>query len=403
MPEALDPALRERIRDALIATGGNKYRVAKELGVSRSTVRRIAGSMSFVDIRPADAAGPPGPARPDARSILLDRLRLNGGASLDDLAAATSLSGEDVLAELRAMHTDGFAVRSFGDRFSFVAIPEPASTAGRIIEYHSRPDGTYVFGACGDKHLGSKYARLDVLHRLYDRFADENVDRVFDAGNWIDGEARFNRNDLEVFGMERQCRYLAREHPRRPGLVTYAVAGDDHEGWYGQREGVDIGRFAERVFRDEGRTDWVDLGFMEAYVRLVDSRTGRSSILSVMHPGGGSAYATSYTVQKIVESYGGGEKPAVLLAGHYHKLEMINVRNVWAFQTGTTCDQTPFMRKKRLEAHVGGWIVRLKQDAESGAIVEATGTCLRYFNRAFYNDRYSHAGSPTVSPARLGF
>ena len=39
-----------------------------------------------------------------------------------------------------------------------------------------------------DKHLGSKYERLDVMRSLYNWFAAEKVDRVFDAGNWAEGD-----------------------------------------------------------------------------------------------------------------------------------------------------------------------------------------------------------------------
>lgn len=276
---------------------------------------------------------------------------------------------------------------------------QPAFIGGPVFEYVSRPDNTFLFGATSDNHLGSKYERLDVLNALYDRFAEEGADRVFNAGNWIDGEARFNKFDLHTHGMDAQLAYLAAEYPKREGLVTYAVAGDDHEGWYGQREGVDIGRYAENVMRNAGRQDWVNLGYMEAHVKLVNANTGKSSMLAVVHPGGGSAYALSYSIQKIIESLDGGEKPAVGLYGHYHKLWAGNIRNVHCVQTGCTEDQTPFMRKKKLEAHVGGYLIGLKQDPETGAIPEMTATMLRYFNRGFYNHRWSH-GSMPVLPGR---
>ena len=175
--------------------------------------------------------------------------------------------------------------------------------------------------------------------------------------------------------------------------MTYAVAGDDHEGWYGQREGVDIGKRAEQTFLENGRNDWRHIGFMEAFVSLVHAKSKASSQLLVQHPGGGSAYALSYTTQKIVESLDGGEKPAVLLCGHYHKLWFGNIRNVWCVQTGCQQDQTPFMRKKRISAHVGGCLVRLTQDPRTGAIVRCRVEIMRYFNKGYYNNRWSHAGA----------
>lgn len=265
---------------------------------------------------------------------------------------------------------------------------------GTPLVIESDRNNRFVIGATGDNHLGSKYARLDVLGDLYDRFAAEGVRDVFNTGNWIDGEARFNTHDLLVHGFDAQLRYLAEHYPARKGMQTHAVWGDDHEGWYAQRFGVDAGRRAEQVMREAGRRDWHDLGFMEANVILRNKNTGKEAAMLVVHPGGGSAYATSYTMQKLVESLDGGEKPAVLLAGHYHKLEVLNVRNVWAVQTGTTQDQTPFMRKKKLEAHVGGMVLRLEQDPETGAIIECNGQ-RRYFVRGYYNGRWSHSGPVT--------
>jgi hypothetical protein len=122
-------------------------------------------------------------------------------------------------------------------------------------------------------------------------------------------------------------------------------------------------------------------------------------MLHLMHPGGGTAYAISYTVQKICESYDGGDKPAVLLAGHYHKMSYNVIRNVHAIQTGCTQDQTPFMRKKKIPAHVGGGIVQLRQDPATGAITSCRVEFFHYFVRDYYNDRWSHSGD-VVLPER---
>jgi hypothetical protein len=270
---------------------------------------------------------------------------------------------------------------------------------GHSVELYSRQDNTFCFLASGDFHAGSKYSREDAREDLIRRAERADAQARFDTGNWIDGEARFNKFDLVAHGMGGQIDHLAKIHPRTR-LPIYAVTGDDHEGWYAQREGVDIGRYAEIKMREAGH-DWTDLGYMEAHVKLVNAHTGKSAVLAVTHPGGGSAYALSYRPQKIIESLEGGEKPAVLLLGHYHKLEAGNARNVWYVQTGCSQDQTPFMRKKSLDAHVGGAIVTLEQDPRTGAILGMTPVLIRYFNRAYHNvnRRWSHHG-PVKHPAR---
>lgn len=279
---------------------------------------------------------------------------------------------------------------------------EPAFVSGDLQTFYTKEDNTFTFGACGDQHLGSKYSRLDVLNNLYDIYEETNCEVVFNTGNWVDGEARFNVHDLEVHGVNGQIKYLAEVYPRRENITTYAVTGDDHEGWWSQREGIDVGRYAERTFRDLGRKDWVDLGFMEAPCRLININTGKEAIISVVHPGGGSAYATSYSIQKIVESLDGGEKPHIGLYGHYHKLWSGNIRNVWVVQTGTSQDQTPFLRKKKIEVHVGGTLCRATMDPKTGAIVRFSVELIRYFNKGYYKNRWSHSGEITQSQRLMG-
>jgi hypothetical protein len=222
---------------------------------------------------------------------------------------------------------------------------------------------------------------------------------VLHTGNYIDGEARFNKYELKVHGMDAQLAYMAEHYPRHEGMDTRLISGDDHEGWYGQREGVDIGRYMESVMRRAGRTDLTHLGYMEAFIPLVHGTTGKTSQIHVMHPGGGSAYATSYTVQKAVEAYEGGEKPAILLMGHYHKAEHLETRNVHCFQTGCFQDQTIFARKKRLVFTIGGWILMFRQNPETGAVEEVVSYFKQYFNTGYYtNNRWSLSGPVSQVP-----
>jgi len=390
------PLSQETLREALdaVAQHGTTAAAAAALGINRNTLdSRVQAA------KRAGLTAAPVPVQnedPDLSVRVLVEIKKRPG-SLDDLAERLDMPNRKVQRALAELAATGYMIEPRDGIYSLNDGPaNPAfMVESDLPTYTSRPDGTYLFGACGDNHLGSKYARLDVLNALYDRYAEEGVDRVFNTGNWIDGEARFNKHDLLVHGMDAQLRYLADNYPVRKGIDTYAVAGDDHEGWYAQSFGVDIGRRAEHTMRDAGRRDWHNLGYMESHIRLVHAQSGKSSILAVVHPGGGSAYALSYSIQKIIESLEGGEKPAVGLYGHYHKLWAGNIRNVWCLQTGTTEDQTPFMRKKRLEAHVGGCLVKLRQDPKSGAITEFTPTIMRFFNRGFYNNRWDHGGDVT--------
>ena len=250
---------------------------------------------------------------------------------------------------------------------------DPARISGEV----------YRFGAVADSHLGSKYARLDVLNSLYDLFASEGIRDVYHGGNLIDGECRFNKFDLipGASGLTAQCKVAARDYPKRKGITTHFIAGDDHEGWYAQREGLNIGQVMQDEFNRAGRRDLHYLGYLEADI-LLPAPKGETWI-KVMHPGGGSAYAISYAPQKIVESFQGGEKPALLLLGHYHKADFCFPREVLCVQMGCTQDQTPFMRKQKLQAHVGGWLVKITQ-APDGHISRIAPEFFRYYDKGFY-------------------
>jgi hypothetical protein len=538
-------------------------------------------------------------------------------------------------------------------------IPQMAYAKGENLRLVSTKDNRFLFGACGDQHVGSKHYREDVANDLYDRYERAGVQAVFNTGNWIDGEASFNRHDIVAHGIDEQARLLAKVYPEAHGVQTYAIWGADHEGWYANREGIDVGSYVEGVMRREGRDDWHNLGFMEAHVDLVNANTGKVAKLAVVHPGGGSAYAISYRPQKILEcvpldseiltkngwklhdevqvgesvlgysveadrcewttvtkinrgvgdvvrywndqfdvrctpnhrwaiewesragpnpnsvepkqysrrdrllttiaeskersriiqaalapdgpgmpqiahqewlhrtplaitrvlkmtsgerrafieamllgegtipnksdyrtiifsqrpgpvndafrlacflegiattdreapagslkpdslptrrvtmlnkrmricnrlkqedlgeqevwcpttglgtwvmrqgdlititgnSYEGGEKPHIILFGHYHKLDAGLIRNCWYGQTGTCQDQTVFMRQKSIEAHVGGMMIQAEQDPETGAILGYTPTLWRYFNRGYYSNRWSKHG-PVTQPVR---
>lgn len=253
--------------------------------------------------------------------------------------------------------------------------------AHKVVDTSKFENETYRIGFVSDNHLGSNKERLDVLEALYDIFEKEGIHDVYNGGNWIDGEAKFNKNEIHVFGMTNQIEYFVNHYPRRQGITTHFVAGDDHEGWYAQRECINIGEYAELKAQKAGRTDLHYLGYVEADIEF-KARNG-SAIMKLMHAGGGTAYALSYTPQKLVESFSGGHKPQMLLIGHYHKFDFFYYRNCWVLQMGTTQDQSTFMRKKKIAAHVGGGILEFQQGID-GAINRCKCEFFPFFDLKYY-------------------
>lgn len=306
-------------------------------------------------------------------------LKKNREYTIAEISDLLNIGVTSVRAGLEKLKAEGYNVHLKGDTAEISnVIPKSES---KTIDIRKMTTGLHKFGAVGDNHMGSRYERMDVLNALYDEFEREGITTVFNTGNWIDGEARFNTHDLNVRGIGGQIAHFVKNYPQRKGITTYFIAGDDHEGWYVQREGIDIGQYAEMKARAAGRTDLVYLGYMEADVKI--AAPNGETVIRVLHPGGGSSYAVSYSVQKIVESYQGGEKPHILLIGHYHKADYIYNRGVHCIQTGCTQDQSPFMRKKKLAAHVGGWIVEFGAD-DNGAITRFKQEFFPFYDNGYY-------------------
>jgi predicted phosphodiesterase len=237
------------------------------------------------------------------------------------------------------------------------------------------------FGVISDSHLNSKYQRAEVLRHAYDVFEEEGVSQVFQTGNMIDGYGRLNQYDVFNIGAEDQVKYLVENYPYKKGITTRFITADDHEGWIVQREHINIGERIEDKARRIGREDLVHVGYLEADI-LVDIGN-KPTRIRLFHPGGGSSYALSYKPQKIVESLQGGEKPDILLVGHFHKLGVFSWRNVWVILTGCTQDQTPFMRKKNIAAHVGFSIIKA-HIAPDGSVNRLIPEIVSYYDRNYY-------------------
>ena len=379
-----------------IAKTHGQSMAAKILGISRNTLRyrlqmeRLGKKVPPPPVKPMHFKDDGGSA-PEADPIvtrLSDVLKRRKNLStVENLADTLDVSPARVKAAMEALKKTGHNVTIISGKLELsrdIPKAEPLRIDARKLE-----GKVFRFGYTTDNHLGSHYERLDVLNALYDTWEKQGIKTVYQTGNMIDGEARFNKFELKVHGMEAQARYFAKMWPKKRGIQTLFITGDDHEGWYVQREGVNIGRYLEDTAKKEGRSDLVYLGHMEHDIFFEGKK--QASVMRLIHPGGGSAYATSYTQQKLAESFQGGEKPQVMLIGHYHKAEYGYPREIHALQGGCTMDQSPFMRKKRLSAHVGGWTVEMTIN-EMGIITRFRTEWMPFFDRDFYDKKWRYQG-----------
>jgi hypothetical protein len=375
-------------------------RMERRYGITYERVRANESS-DMREMLVRGASGPKEDWRPTQRSQKLPavdnevRRRIMGQqVDIRDLASSLGVDIRDIDQSLVRLKAEHLNVHRVGDLVSIEKQHAPMAHDDDLHVYRSNADGYYRMGLISDNHYGSRFCRTEVNDDLYDWFAAQQVDRVYNAGNYIEGEAPFNRFELTHVGMEQQVRHFCERYPNRPGITTYFIAGDDHEGWYQQKTGINIGTYTENMAREGfGRLDLRYIGYVEAFIALRHAKTGASAQMLIQHPGGGTAYAISYQAQKAVESLAGGEKPAVYAFGHWHKMFALLIRNVICIGAGCTKDLDAFGRKKRLAYHIGGTILELWQNPETGAIERWRVEQKQYFDRGYYNGQYDNVGT----------
>lgn len=291
---------------------------------------------------------------------------------------------------IRHMYAQGYDIKIADSEKTIARNLVPLS--GKMAHLFDRVEKarTVKVGILGDNQLGNVSARLDVLQCAYDHFEAEGITTVYHTGNMIDGFLKkINFNELipeAGFTLDSQCDYAAAVWPKKEGITTYFITGECHEGWWYRDSGINVGRAMQLRFLDRGRGDLVYVGHLEADIEIRPEWLRpdvRGPIARASHPGGGSSYAYSYKTQKSAESLQGGEKPQIQWVGHYHKFDYNYHREIHNIQTGCCCDQTLFMRKINLSAHVGYLINELKI-AEDGILESLRVEWKPFYDRGFY-------------------
>lgn len=228
-----------------------------------------------------------------------------------------------------------------------------------IVPSNNRVESTWAgekvirFGVLGDTQLCSKFQQLTFLNSVYDLFRKEGIESVYHTGDITEGYNKGRHGHIydlvpACIGADEQAEYVINNYPKREGITTHYISGN-HDHWHITNGGVNIGKMISRE-----RDDMKYLGMSNAVVELTQNCT-----MQLNHPEDGSSYAISYTSQKYADSLSGGQKPNILLQGHYHKFEYLFYRNIHIVQTGTLCAQTSWMRAKKIAAHVGAGIIEV--------------------------------------------
>lgn len=227
-----------------------------------------------------------------------------------------------------------------------------------VLEKKWNGTKTITFGIVSDTHIGSKYQQLTLLNKLYDQFEQFCVEDVYLPGDISEGIKMRPGHEQECFlhGSDDIEDYIIDKYPKRNGVTTHFITGN-HDHSIIKLSGHDIGiKIAEK------RKDMNYLGMSNAKVYLTPNCT-----MELNHPLDGAAYALSYSIQKLADSLSGGEKPNILINGHHHKALYLFYRNIHMLEAACMQAQSPWMKGKRISAHVGGFIITVEV-GETGEI-----------------------------------
>jgi predicted phosphodiesterase len=217
------------------------------------------------------------------------------------------------------------------------------------------------FGFFTDPHMGSIYYREEFLDSFIRRCEEGRADFVVCAGDLTNGMDPRKYNLLYEsthIGFAAQKDYAVEQLKRIP-FPVYAVDGN-HDRWY-EAMGAHI---VDDICKEVPGSKYI--GRDEGIIQI-----GDISIM-VFHGEDGSSYATSYRVQKLIESFTGGEKPNVLLCGHTHKQGYNFERNIHAVSGGALSTQSRWMRSKKLPCHSGYHFITMR--VNEGGVGEFTPT-----------------------------
>jgi len=214
---------------------------------------------------------------------------------------------------------------------------------------------SYKFGLTSDWHIGSLYDNQDALIEFH-RYADsQGVRDFFCAGDVLEGQKMFRGQEYELreVSFAQQLGALVNVTAQFPKRSKVHFISGNHDASFAKQIGFNVGEYMAKAC-----PNMHCIGRDSAMITI---ETPSSDLrIALIHPDGGTAYALSYKSQKIIESWEGGRKPHIIGIGHFHKAEyMPRYRNVKAIQAGCFQNQTPYMARKALAAHVGGWIVEV--------------------------------------------
>ena len=249
------------------------------------------------------------------------------------------------------------STKSLREKFSEYEIKQLAK-GERIAPRQTKKiqfNGTrFRFAHITDTHMGSAFFKESIWDAIVEEINGQNLDAVFHTGDVTEGLSTKRMDavyDLTHIGYGQQKAYAV-ECLQRINAPVYGISGN-HDRFYLKSAGAFI---VSDIANELDNFEYLG----EDVADFVLSNNGRPIKIRLWHGEDGSSYATSYRVQKIIESLTGGDKPNVLLVGHTHKQIYMFDRNIHCISGGAVTTQSNWMRSKRMANHTGFHIVGME-------------------------------------------
>ena len=204
-----------------------------------------------------------------------------------------------------------------------------------------------------DTHLGNIHQQLHFLNEVYQEAYKRGINTVLHCGDLVDGNYPTRPEQPRqqfLHGFDEQIGYVVDMYPKVDGITTKFILGSHDETHY-KNDQATAGFWIPKC-----RPDMEYLGQDYAIININKMK------IMLDHPGGGSSKALSYQLQKRIELLESGNKPKILLTGHYHKSYSFVYRNVRGILVGSCCDTTQFQQKKILSNIMGAYFLDIYSD-----------------------------------------
>ena len=211
----------------------------------------------------------------------------------------------------------------------------------------------HKIGVISDGHLGSKYSPIEFHLKAFETFKNEGCECIMHCGDLVEG-LNPKRADTQIYELShigyKEQKNLAVEVFSENKLPVYAISGN-HDAWYSSM-GADI---VEEICSEVPNMTY--LGYNQADINI------SGATIRLFHGTDGGARTLSYRLQLLADSFTGGKKPNILLAGHTHKMCYVFDRMIHCVSVPSLQMQTAWMASKKLAAHTGFLIIEFDSNA----------------------------------------